>query len=321
MTYAITTRRPRLVMLRALGLGDFLTAVPAYRALARAFPGHYRMLAAPIELAPLAELSGAIDEVVGTHGLTSLDPALHGADVAVNLHGRGPQSHRLLLETEPRRLVAFANAQVPFADAAPEFREREHEVQRWCRLLSESGIPADRHDLDLEPAPYVGRYRGSILLHAGASSEARRWPVGHWIDLARRLQRDGYPVVLTGSSAEFRRCRIIARNAQIPFERVVAGQTTLAELASLVGAARAVVCGDTGIAHLATAIGTPSVVLFGPISPHEWGPPRERAQHRILWRGTAGDPHATTVDPGLASIRVAEVRAELDALFATRRAG
>jgi ADP-heptose:LPS heptosyltransferase len=321
VTHAITTRRPRLVMLRALGLGDFLTGIPAYRALARAFPAHYRLLAAPIELAPLAELCGEIDEVVDARGLTSLDPILHGADVAVNLHGCGPQSHRLLLETEPRRLVAFANGEVGIPESGPEFRAREHEVSRWCRMLNESGITADPTDLDLHPRPYVGRYRGSVILHCGASSEARCWPIPRWIELARGLQRDGYTVVLTGSDDEFRRCRIVARNAEVPFERVLAGKTRLDELASLVRSALAVVCGDTGIAHLATAVGTPSVVLFGPIDPSEWGPPPERRQHRVLWRGTEGDTHASSVDPGLASITAGEVRAELDALFATRRAG
>ncbi|HET9028699.1 MAG TPA: glycosyltransferase family 9 protein [Candidatus Aquilonibacter sp.] len=321
MRSAITTRRPRLVMLRALALGDFLTAVPAYRALARAFPGHYRVLAAPVALAPLAELCGDIDEVVDTAALSPLDPALAGADVAVNLHGRGPQSHRLLLETEPRRLIAFAHPDISGFEAAPAFRQDEHEVRRWCRLLEESGIRTDPRDLDLRAAPYCGPHRGAVVLHCGASSESRRWPIAAWIELAAQLHRDGYRVVFTGTQREFRRARVIARNAGVPIDRVTAGRTTVTELVSLVAAARAVVCGDTGVAHVATAVGTPSVVLFGPISPASWGPPRERRQHRVLWRGRIGDPHAAVVDPGLASITVEEVRRELDALLDTPRAG
>ena len=53
--------RPVVVVLRALGLGDLLTAVPALRALADAFPRHPRLLAAPAVLAPLARASGAVD--------------------------------------------------------------------------------------------------------------------------------------------------------------------------------------------------------------------------------------------------------------------
>ncbi|MBZ4016448.1 glycosyl transferase, partial [Streptomyces purpurogeneiscleroticus] len=39
--------RPRLLVLRALGLGDLLAGVPALRAVRRHFPGHAIVLAAP----------------------------------------------------------------------------------------------------------------------------------------------------------------------------------------------------------------------------------------------------------------------------------
>jgi hypothetical protein len=127
---------PPLVVLRALGLGDLLTAVPALRALADAFPRHPRLLAVPTALAPLARCSGAVDEVVPAEGLDQpLSRLLHGAALAVNLHGRGPESHNLLLEAEPRRLLAFAHPAVPASSQGPRWRADEHEVVRWCRLL------------------------------------------------------------------------------------------------------------------------------------------------------------------------------------------
>jgi ADP-heptose:LPS heptosyltransferase len=57
-----------------------------------------------------------------------------------------------------------------------------------------------------------------------------------------------------------------------------------------------VICGDTGVAHLATAYGTPSVVLFGPMPPALWGPPPERRQHLVLWRGTGGLSNISTAE-------------------------
>src|SRR5262245_66189713 len=45
--------RPLLVILRVLGIRGFLTAVPAFHALAEAFPDHRRILVAPARLAPL----------------------------------------------------------------------------------------------------------------------------------------------------------------------------------------------------------------------------------------------------------------------------
>jgi ADP-heptose:LPS heptosyltransferase len=303
----------RLVVLRALGLGDLLTAVPALRALAAAFPAHRRLLAAPAALAPLARLSGAVDEVVATAPLAPLDPSLRGADVAVNLHGCGPQSHALLLETGPRRLVAFAHPDVPASGDGPRWRRGEHEVARWSRLLAESGIPADRRALGLPLPPLLpsAAHRGAVLVHPGAASGARRWPPGRWACLAREIEARGLHVLLTGSAGEVGLAENVAALAGLPSQSVLAGRTDLLRLAALVAHARCVLSGDTGIAHLATAFGTPSVVLFGPTSPAEWGPP-DGGPHEVLWHGSTGDPHGDSVDPGLAAIGVDDAVGALD---------
>jgi uncharacterized protein YjbJ (UPF0337 family) len=75
------------------------------------------------------------------------------------------------------------------------------------------------------------------------------------------------------------------------------------------------------VAHLATAFGTPSVVLFGPTPPHEWGPPPDRPQHRALWAGERGDPHATRPDAGLLRIQVDDVIEALMSSSGATRAG
>jgi ADP-heptose:LPS heptosyltransferase/uncharacterized protein YjbJ (UPF0337 family) len=302
----------RVVAYRALGLGDFLTAVPALRALARAFSGHELVLAAPRAIAPLAALSGAVARVVDAAPLAPLAAELHGAAVAVNLHGHGPRSHELLLAARPRRLIAFASAGVP----GPRWRPAEHEVARWCRLLAESGIPADPADLDL-PAPAIPPppgAAGATVLHPGAASGGRRWPAERWAAVARAERAAGRRVVVTGGPGEEGLAAAVARAAGLPAGAVLAGRTDLLGLAATVAAAGRLACGDTGVAHLATALGTPSVVLFGPTPPHEWGPPAGRPWHRVLWAGRTGDPHATSPDPGLLEIAPADVVAALAGL-------
>jgi ADP-heptose:LPS heptosyltransferase len=284
-----------VLIYRALGLGDFLTGVPAYRALRRAFPEHRIVLAAPRAFAPLAELTGAIDEVVDTAPLAPPPP---GADVAVNLHGRGPQSTALLRESGARRLIAFGDG----------WRADEHEVRRWCRLLEEHGIPADPDDLDLDPPDAPSPAPGATVLHPGAASESRRWPAGRWAKVARAVEG---PVVITGGPDERELAERVAAGVHgleaSARPRVLAGDTDLLTLAATVAHARLVLCGDTGVAHMATAFGIPSVVLFGPTPPAEWGPPVNRGRHRVLWSGRRGDPLGGIVDRGLLSITPEDV--------------
>ncbi|HZR15120.1 MAG TPA: glycosyltransferase family 9 protein [Acidimicrobiia bacterium] len=307
--------RPVLLVLRALGVGDLLTAVPALRALADAFPGYRRVLAAPARLRPLAEMSGAVEDVLDT---AELRPVVVDRPpvVAVNLHGRGPQSHRIVLATRPERMLAFAHRDVGCTRGHPRWRRDEHEVARWCRLLSEEGVPADPARLDVSPppGPVPERARGATVVHPGAADVARRWPVERFARVARAEARSGRTVLVTGGPSEVGLAEEVAARAGLPDDSVLAGRTDLARLARVVAVAGRLVSGDTGIAHLATALRTPSVVLFGPTSPAAWGPPRDRAWHRVLWAGRTDDPHGTRPDPGLLEISVSDVLAALDGL-------
>jgi ADP-heptose:LPS heptosyltransferase len=305
-----------VLVLRALGLGDLLTAFPALRGIRRAFPNDRVVLAAPAPLTSLARLSGAVDEVLDAPPLSPL--AWRGAppDVAVNLHGRGPESHRVLLQLRPSRLLAFAHAAVPESRRGPVWRADEHEVSRWCRLLREEGIAADPSELDLvvPPAPVPAEAAGATMIHPGAGHPARRWPAHRWIAVASAERQRGRPVIVTGGDGERDLARAIAEAVGLSPRAVFAGRTDVLGLARLVKAAARVVCGDTGVAHLATALRTPSVVLFGPTAPERWGPPAGRPWHRVLWAGTTGPPNGTQVDPGLLRIRPEQVTAALEEL-------
>jgi ADP-heptose:LPS heptosyltransferase len=244
--------------------------------------------------------------------LEALPASVHDADIAVNFHGRGPQSTSLLVDTRPSRLVAFEHPDVPRTFGNPRWKPDEHEVHRWCRLLTESGIEADPTRLGIEaPAAGVPEFaRGATLLHPGASAPARQWPADRWAAVALAERANGHRVVVTGSPAERHLATRVADAAALPQHANLAGRTSLVQLTALVVAAGRVVCGDTGVAHIATALGTPSVVLFGPVPPSAWGPPR-RVRHRVLWTGSVGDPHARRPDPGLLAIGVDDVLAEL----------
>jgi ADP-heptose:LPS heptosyltransferase len=312
------TQGPVAVVLRPLGLGDLLTGVPALRAIRAAVPDHRLVLATTRTLEPLAALIDAVDAVLPARELEPLDWAGPPPELAVDLHGKDPASHGIVADLRPGRLLTFDSP----GYRGPTWYPDEHEVHRWCRLVSEGlGIAADPDALDLAVPELPPPVSGAAVVHPGAAYPGRRWPAERFAAVARHLAARGHDVRITGGPAERASASEVARLAGLGEEAVLAGRTSSVELAAVIAAARVVVSGDTGVAHLASAYRRPSVVLFGPVSPALWGPPPRGAPgeplHVVLWHGDGtGDPWGTELDPALGRITVDEVVGALDALLA-----
>jgi ADP-heptose:LPS heptosyltransferase len=306
--------RPVVLALRALGLGDFLTGLPALGLIKAALPGHEVVLAAPAVFAPLVPLIPAVDRLLPAAELAPISPVPAGLAVAIDLHGNGPASRRLLSVLEPPQLYGFADpaGRLP----GPIWLAGEHEVSRWCRLVRTvlpvpAASPTDAHTdpgagdqaVGCLRLPPIAMPANLTVLHPGAAAPSRRWPAARFAHVARVLRDRGHRVMITGGPAEASLAREVATEAGVP---ALLG-LGLVELVSLIGRARLVICGDTGVAHVASNYRTPSVLLFGPVSPASWGPPAD-GPHRVLWHGDGtGDPHGDQVDPALLAITVEEV--------------
>jgi hypothetical protein len=302
---------PRTVLvLRALGLGDFFTGLPALALLRRALPDDRIILGLPRWLAPLATLAGTVDGTVHGHELDPLVDPPHAPTLAIDMHGNGPASRALLLATAPGRLLAFN------AEGGPSWDPGEHEVARWCRLLTE-GLPLPGAQClgvaGMLPEPSgIEAPAGTTIVHCGAKAVSRRWPADRFAAVAKILAARGHEVVVTGSGDEASTAHAIAAQAGVR----AATSLTLPQLLTLVARSRLVVCGDTGIAHVASNYRAPSVVLFGPVSPRVWGPPPD-PRHQVLFYGDGrGDPHGTTPDPALLRIGVDDVTAAAEKALA-----
>lgn len=327
--------KPILLVLRHHGLGDLVTVQPALRSLRIHFPNHHLVTTCPSWLLPLARHYCCADQFVTefpadppSHGQQS-DPArhqqvdgailanaqaeIHSVDVLVSLRTPGSELIPLIEASSPRLLVSYQYSELESTHRYPMLDFTDHILERWRRLLSSIEIDVTEHDIHATLDPPTS-LTGFTVVHVGAGSNARLWPVERWVRVVRYLESTGHRVVLTGSPSEAPRVRQVCDLAGLHEDRDRAGNTEILELAALVAGARLVVCVDTGISHLATAFKTPAVTLFGPVPPAWWGPPPGNPQHRTLWAGKSGEPYADVEDPGLLEISVAQVCRAIDEL-------
>ncbi len=305
--------RPELVALRALKLGDLLVAVPALHGIRRANPDHRLVLAVPAWLEPIVDLVGGIDALLPTPGLDHPLPLPPGrVDTAVNLHGNGGESRGLLEALAPRRRVGHRS---PGWDG-PQWQDGILERERWARLVTAHGMPADPDDVALLPPTVASPAPECVVVHVGAFYGSRQWPVDRFAQVVRKLTVDGERVILTGSAAERPRALETAELSGLPESAVAAGVLGLGEFAALVASARLVITADTGAAHLASAYARPSVVIFGPAPPEEWGPP-STGPHIVLTDASVrrGDAFGAEPDPALLAVRPEDVLAAVARLL------
>ncbi|MFF1830024.1 glycosyltransferase family 9 protein [Paenarthrobacter sp. NPDC058040] len=304
---------PVLLALRALKLGDLLVAVPALRGLQRAFPDHRILYAAPAWVAEAVDLIGGIHHLA-TPGLDQpLALAPGSVDVAVNLHGNGPESRQRIQELHARRVLAHRSQGLE----GPEWITGLHERERWTRLLNWHGIDADPLDYRLNPPAVRSSRPGATVIHVGAAYGSRLWPVERFAEVATGLAHAGHDIVFTGGASERERAQqtwALANLGGTHDGGVLAGRQGLAEFAATIAEARLVVSADTGAAHLASAYARPSVVLFGPAPVEEWGPPP--GPHEVLTavEHRRGDVFAADPDPALLAVTVGDVLAAVDRL-------
>jgi heptosyltransferase-2 len=174
----------------------------------------------------------------------------------------------------------------------PPRDQRPPMVAFYSALSGEADVAQDQPRLRLDGAQIRATLAASSLQREGyvvfvpgaEYGPAKRWPVSHFAELAKKLD---LPVLLLGSGKEAALCEEIAAlaNAARPQTCLsLAGKTSLAEAFCILAAAKSVVSNDTGLMHVAAALGVPQVAIFGSSSPLHT-PPLSAAA-RVLWLKT-----------------------------------
>ena len=332
-----------LIIFRLGSIGDTVVALPCFRAIARTFPHHHRVLltnglASPRASSVESVLSGTglIHEVVyypvgGAAGrkFAALFLALRRRRV------------RTLVYLQPRPALLPVLRDVLFFRAAgitriigapwsadlrqcrsdPHSGALEFEAQRLARTLRPAmdvPLAADEFALQLtdpELASATTHLRAlagvtgtlsaaPMAIAAGAKVPLKDWGESNWAALIARLTtRNTGALVFVGAADEWALAERLAAHWPGPALNLC-GRLTPRETAAVLGRCALLACHDSGPMHLAASQGTPCVALFGNLDrPRRWFP--YGARHRVIYESS-----------GVRNISVAQV---LDAIDALRR--
>lgn len=115
-----------------------------------------------------------------------------------------------------------------------------------------------------------------VVMHIGTSDNfcERRWPPQRYSELSDLLtQNYGMQVILTGLPDETHLLKETARHLKHkePVSNL-GGKLTFTEYFELIAVAKLVISADTAAVHIASTLNIPVIGLYGPNSPHLYGP-------------------------------------------------
>ena len=160
-----------------------------------------------------------------------------------------------------------------------------HEIERCLEVVASCGMSEDdlrpRLSVDEKLRETVNQFLKNhevldqpyVVVHAGPMPGATEATTAAFaqamVEIARRF---GYLALMTGIPQERVAIEWIAGEAGTP-SVVIAGETSVAELAAIIEGAQLVVTGNTSPAHIASAYNVPSLIIYEDmLPPSQWLP-------------------------------------------------
>jgi heptosyltransferase-1 len=172
------------------------------------------------------------------------------------------------------------------ADVAVPIEPHVHAVQRSRELCARAlGYAAPAEEIyglrPQTPSPTVpATARPCVALVHGSSRADKQWPAEHWLELARRLDAQGYDLALLhGTDDEQRRSEAMARTMA---HAVVWPRLALDALTDALAGCAGVIGVDSGLSHIAVALDLPHVQIYNFDTAWRTGPV-QRARQRSVY--------------------------------------
>jgi lipopolysaccharide heptosyltransferase II len=303
----------RILAIRLDNIGDVVMTGPALRALRQAYPQAQITLMASPAGSQVAPLLPWVDDVITWRAVwqdiaknVAVEPEKEYALVELIAQRQFDAAFIFTSFSQSPYPPAYACylAKIPIrAGQSKEFgggllshwvsplAESTYQVDRNLHLLRSMRIPtiADHLELQVKTSDQqnadailsglgIGEGQPYLVLAPGASAEARRYSESRFAEAAQQLTEEtGLPVVLVGSQREVGKFPVLeALAARQPRIHSLIGQTSVPEMAALIGGCALLLANNSGSMHIGAALNRPMLILFsGTELLDQWAPHAE----------------------------------------------
>jgi heptosyltransferase-3 len=297
-----------ILVIKLRYIGDVLLATPALRALRERFPGARLTMAVNRGTEDILKRNPTLNGVLivdrdgfGCQTRFLRELRRRRFDTVIDLTD-GDRSAIMTRVTGARLRIGFNEehrwrgllyTHLVRADRVMHRVERDMEAVRPLGIEAKAGNPelhvsSEDEEAAAQLLEELGIGRSSlagpmVMLQPGARYWFKAWPPERFAELADRLTETCGCRVLVGGDANDKPVAEAIRARARSAPTVLAGRTTLLQLAALLKRSALFVGNDNGPMHMAAALGVPVIGLFGPSDPAVWGPWGQG--HRILYQG------------------------------------
>jgi len=303
----------KIVVFRALQLGDLLCAIPAIRSLRAAYPeAEITLCGLPWAKSLLDRFPAYFNDFIHFSGFPGLPEQqfqptdftgflaeVQGRrfDLALQMQGDGSIINPMV-ELFGAKFTAgyfLKGHYYPDNGLFTEYPDYGSEIERHLHLMDFLGIPVkgnklefpvtDKDIKELRELEFPIHNQRYICIHPGSRGAWRQWPTAYFAALADRCSDNGFTPVITGTKDELEIASSVV--AQMQRKPVLAiGKTSIGAAAALIKNAYALVSNCTGVSHMAAAFKTPSVVISMDGEPERWAPIDTEVHRVIDWTKT-----------------------------------
>ncbi|MCR4337532.1 MAG: glycosyltransferase family 9 protein [Candidatus Omnitrophica bacterium] len=297
-----------ILIVRTDRMGDVILTTPAIRALRQKFPdARLSILVAPAT-ADLVRGNHDVDEVLVDDRKNMYKKwrffrlvsqlRQRRFDLAIIFHTKKRTNMLCFLAGIPYRL-GYRNKKFGFLLNHPIVDTRPlglmHEAQYCMDVLRPLGIAGGELQvhvpLQKEAEAWVESFWNQqhsklahpvIAIHSGASCPTRRWPSKCFVEVMKSLQQKyRASFILVGAADQNAFSKELLQGLQKSVVDLM-GNTSLAQLASVLNRCDLLISSDSGPVHLADGLGTPVVSIFTRnqpgINPERWRPLSSRSR-------------------------------------------